>query len=209
MRVLIIGATGGIGEALARQVAGRAEQLWLHGRNAEALRALAWELRAHPIVADLGSEEAVRAMMSQAGPIDRLIYAAGAVARQALREHDEPTWHAVWTANFEGARRVLRFAQWQPRARALFLGVYPDYVRVPGLGAYATSKAALEELLGVARKEWRAEGIRFILARLPAVRTPLWNPLGSPPRNALEPDAIAARLWELLEQEDVPDVISL
>lgn len=209
MRILIIGATGGIGEASARLFSGHATELWIHGRSIEALQPLAWELRARPVVADLGSKEAVRAMMESAGPLDGLLYAAGAVVRQPLRQTEDSAWRAVWDANFDGARHVLQYARWNPGARALFLGVYPDYVRIPGFGAYAASKAALEALLEIARRELRAEGLRLLLVRLPAVRTRLWTPIGSPPRNALEPSAVAQRLLELLLNPPADDVIPL
>lgn len=55
MKTLIIGATGGIGSSLARLLQGRAE-LWLTGRRAEALAALARETGGRAVPLDLESE---------------------------------------------------------------------------------------------------------------------------------------------------------
>jgi cyclic-di-GMP-binding biofilm dispersal mediator protein len=78
MEIVIFGATGGIGRALAQALQGRG-RLWLTGRNEAALFELAETLGAEAEAMDLSDETAVQAFLAEIGPVDRLFYAAGAV----------------------------------------------------------------------------------------------------------------------------------
>ncbi len=208
MRVLILGGTGGIGQALARALRGQGE-LHLAGRRREALLALAAEVggRAYPL--ELGDELEVQALLEEVGPLDLLIYAAGAVVRKPLRELPRSEWEEVFTANLTGAYLVLKHARFRPGARAGFLGAYPDYVAHPGFAAYAAVKAGLEALLKVAAKELRREGVHLVLFRLPAVATGLWTPLGGPPKGALSPEGAVRRILEALKAEPPPALVEV
>jgi NADP-dependent 3-hydroxy acid dehydrogenase YdfG len=90
MKALVIGATGGIGSAIARLLASRATTLWLSGRNTEKLAELARQLNAHAFPAELNDEEQVRQLMMTVGALDLLVYAAGAIVRVNLREMSSP-----------------------------------------------------------------------------------------------------------------------
>jgi len=71
--VLLTGATGGIGEAIARALAARGASLVLTGRRTDVLESLARELAARTIVADLADRDAPAALAAEAGPIDILV----------------------------------------------------------------------------------------------------------------------------------------
>jgi short-subunit dehydrogenase len=75
-RVLITGASGGIGHAIARAFAAQKSQLVLTGRRAEVLEPLSRGLDAEMIVADLGNRDDVERLVSEAGQVD--IYVANA-----------------------------------------------------------------------------------------------------------------------------------
>jgi len=86
---LLTGATGGLGRAIAKTLAGRGAQLTLSGRKAEALEALAAELpgdghRALP--ADLGELGAAEKLAAGAGPVDVLVANAGLPGSGRLQE---------------------------------------------------------------------------------------------------------------------------
>ena len=170
-----------MGSALASQLLG--EELWLSGRNQARLESLAASLGAQIYPA-----AEVAALAQAVSLIDLLIYAAGAVERALIKEPSRD----LFAANFWGAYFLLRHLRWNPGGRALFLGAYPRYIAYPGFGLYAASKAALEGLLEVARKELK--DVSFCLVRLPAVRTPLWAPLGGAPRGALSPEEAAQKI---------------
>jgi short-subunit dehydrogenase len=76
-RTLLTGASGGLGEAIARALADKGAQLVLSGRRAEQLEALAGELGAETIVCDLADRSEVERLAAEAGAVDVLVANAG------------------------------------------------------------------------------------------------------------------------------------
>jgi NAD(P)-dependent dehydrogenase (short-subunit alcohol dehydrogenase family) len=170
---------------------------------------LARELGALAVPTELGSALEVQALAEEVGPLDLMIYAAGAVSKASLREQEVGDLERLITANLGGLALLLKYLRFNPNARVVVLGVYPEFVSVPGLSAYTASKLGAEGLLNVARKEFRREGVRFCLVRLPAVATGLWAPLGGAPKSALSPDLVATRIMEEALREPMPEVVEI
>lgn len=112
--VLLTGATGGLGRAIARAVADRGATLALSARKAEALERLAAELPGEghrTLAADLAEDGAAERLAAEAGEVDVLVANAGLPA-------------AGWLADFseEQLKRALRVNLEAPMlmARALF-----------------------------------------------------------------------------------------
>jgi NADP-dependent 3-hydroxy acid dehydrogenase YdfG len=122
MKALVIGATGGIGSAIARLLASRATTLWLSGRNTEKLAELARQLNAHAFPAELSDEEQVRQLMMTVGALDLLVYAAGAVVRVNLREMSLAEWE-------RGDGGELDRSVFRPQARSMELARSSDFPR--------------------------------------------------------------------------------
>ena len=77
-RVLLTGATGGLGRAIAKALDARGAHLLLTGRKQEALEGLAAELRsAEALAADLANRDDVEALPGRAGQVDILVHNAG------------------------------------------------------------------------------------------------------------------------------------
>ncbi|MEZ0322108.1 MAG: SDR family NAD(P)-dependent oxidoreductase [Thermus sp.] len=207
MRALILGATGGLGRALAQALKGN--ELLLSARRAGALRTLAEEVGGKPLPTDLTDELEVRALMEEAGPLDLLLHAVGLAAKAPLRALGREALEGMMAAHLLTAHLVLKHARFRPEARAVFFGAYPNYVQVPGFAAYAAAKAALEGYLGAARKELGREGVYVVVVRLPAVATPLWEPLGGPPRGALFPEEAARRVLSEVLAEPPPETLEV
>ncbi|MGC8904276.1 SDR family NAD(P)-dependent oxidoreductase [Thermus sp.] len=207
MRVLIAGATGGLGGAFARALKGH--DLLLVGRRAQALGDLAREVGGKALPADLTDELEVRALLEEAGPLDLLLHAVGWAARARVREVGRDLLEGMLAAHFLTAALLLKHARWQRGARGVFFGAYPAYVRVPGFAAYAAAKGALEAYLEAARKELAREGVRLVLVRLPAVATGLWTPLGGPPKEALSPEEAARKVLEGVLEEPPPELLEV
>jgi uncharacterized protein len=74
---LVTGATGGLGQAIARGLAARGARLVLTGRRIEALEPLAAELGGRALPCDLGDRAALEALVAEAGPVDGLVANAG------------------------------------------------------------------------------------------------------------------------------------
>lgn len=87
--VLLTGATGGLGRAIGRALAGRGAKLTLSGRKAEALEALAAELPGdgHRVLpADLGELGAAEKLAAEAGAVHVLVANAGLPGSGRLQE---------------------------------------------------------------------------------------------------------------------------
>jgi len=113
-RVLITGATGGIGRALARGFANERCELVLLGRSLEllsALRAEIIEFSNVPVAVqaiDLALPGAAQAMADKFSTTDILINNAGAIRRGNLLEVDESTWRASWDLKVFGYINMTR-----------------------------------------------------------------------------------------------------
>jgi short-subunit dehydrogenase len=84
--VLITGATGGIGQAIARAFAARSAQLVLTGRRADVLEPLAHELAGRAIACDLAQAVEVERLVAEAGDVDVLVANAALPASGVFTE---------------------------------------------------------------------------------------------------------------------------
>ena len=113
-RVLITGATGGIGRALARGFAVEGCELVLLGRSPVLLSELREEIVAISSVAvatraiDLAEPGAAETLAGEFRQIDILINNAGAIRRGDLLAVDEKTWRAAWDLKVFGYINMTR-----------------------------------------------------------------------------------------------------
>lgn len=85
---LVTGASGGLGQAIARDLAGRGAKLVLTARRTAAIEALAEELGAKAVTADLTDRADVDRLGKQCGDIDLLVANAGTGSDLSLAEVD-------------------------------------------------------------------------------------------------------------------------
>jgi short-subunit dehydrogenase len=88
-RVLLTGASGGIGHAIARAFSARGAELILTGRRAEALGTLADELSGQAIVCDLADRQDVERLLAEVGQVDILVANAAHPATGLLTDLDQ------------------------------------------------------------------------------------------------------------------------
>ena len=166
---LITGATGYLGRALARGFGAAGARLFLTGRNEEALAALARELPAQTLAAELTEENAstslVNRVVEEAGRIDTLVINAGTLADGLVAGLTDDDLARVYDLNLWAAFRMLRAA-----LKSMILNRSGSIVVVsstaaqrPGVGqsAYASSKAALETFVRTTARETAMRGIRI------------------------------------------------
>lgn len=198
---VIIGATGAIGGATAEALAD-AYELTLVGRDAARLRERRAALDARALATDVGDELEVAALFRDLPPIDVLVYAAGAVRPEPLTELQGEHLREVMDANFTGVALVLKHAlpKCADDARVFVIGARPELVTFRSFAGYAAAKAAVAALLQVAALEARSR-VAFTLVLPKAVRSAFWEPVGAPPKGALEPAEVATAIREALARE--------
>jgi 3-oxoacyl-[acyl-carrier protein] reductase len=152
-RALITGASGGIGEAIARALHGQGATVALSGRRREALDALAAALgsRAHTLAADLSDAKATDALIADAtkvmGGLDILVNNAGLTRDQLAMRMSDADWAQVIEVNLTSAFRLARAAlrgmlraRW---GRIVNITSVVGHTGNPGQANYAASKAGL------------------------------------------------------------------
>jgi NAD(P)-dependent dehydrogenase (short-subunit alcohol dehydrogenase family) len=161
-RVLVVGATSGIGRTVAVALAKQGATVAAAGRRREVLEDVRTQLGQHglAVACDVRSaadcEDVVQSCIDAFGGLDAFIYAAGVSRLALLSQADASLWGEVLETNVIGASLVCRAALPHLRTsggRAVFLGSSSVGRPFPGLSAYAASKAALDELV----RGWRAE----------------------------------------------------
>lgn len=150
---LVTGATGGIGEAIARTLHKAGAVVAISGRNTDKLNALAADLgdRVHVIAADLSGEGAADKLVADSiaamGKIDVLINNAGLTRDNlAMRLKDED-WQSVLDVNltvpFQLARACLKGMMKARHGRIVNVASIVGVTGNPGQTNYAASKAGM------------------------------------------------------------------
>lgn len=111
-RVVVIGATGAIGSAIARRVAARGQGLHLVGRDPAQLGALATELGATHAAADALDDAGLAAAVRAAGTeIAGLAYCVGSIVMKPLKRATADDFVSTFRLNAVGAALAVAAAQ--------------------------------------------------------------------------------------------------
>ena len=156
----IIGASEGLGRALAQALSRKGAHLILSARNVDRLSEFCAMLpNARAVPFDVTDLDAVRRAVAEAGPVDGLVYNAGAYEPMRAEDWDTEAVLAMTDVNYTGALRVL--GETVPaflragRGDITLIGSLSGYRGLPAAVGYGASKAALVSL---------AETLRFDLA---------------------------------------------
>ncbi|MBB5688620.1 SDR family oxidoreductase [Roseomonas alkaliterrae] len=211
-RILVTGASLGIGRAIAAAAAASGAEVILSARRREGLEALAQEIaaaggRARVLPFDAADPRAIRAAFALAGPLDGLVNNAGSVTREPFLEASEAELDRVLTLNVKGATLVAQEAA-RAMARAGSGGSIVNIASVAGLvGArnrsfYAATKHAVMGLTRSMALELGPLGIRVNAVCPGLVNTPLAAELMA---DAAFVAATRARipLGRIMEPEDI------
>lgn len=179
--IWLVGASAGIGAALAAQLAAAGAMLTLSARSETALNALAQSIggaRVLPLdVTDAKSITAAWQVLEASGLPDMVIYNAGAYEPLAATQFDLKKIEQMVDVNFHGALRVLSHVIPAFVARnaghIVLVGSVAGYRGLPGAMGYGASKAALIHLAENLRADFAATNIRVTIINPGFVKTQL------------------------------------
>jgi NAD(P)-dependent dehydrogenase (short-subunit alcohol dehydrogenase family) len=196
-RILVVGASSGVGAATARMAAARGARVAIAARRAETLA----EMASGPVTmvavpGDVRDEVSARAIVERAsaalGGLDAVVYAVGVSPLIPLTQATAADWHEVLASNLVGAAIVSAAAAPHLLAsggRLVLLSSKSVRRPFPDLTLYATSKLALDGLIRCLPGEF--PGLRV-------TRVLVGNTEGTDFTSSWDGDALGAALerWE-------------
>ena len=219
MKVAFLGATKGMGRALARLMAERGDGLFLLGREVPDLERSARDLEARapssgaPIptvgtaACDLEKPEtfapALAAAEAALGGLDAVVVTAGAFATQDALEGDPALTQRVLTVDFAHTVLFCEEARRRLMARGggtlcAFSSVAGDRGRKPVV-LYGAAKAGLSHYLEGLDHRFHAQGLRVVCVKPGFVRTSMTEGLPAPPF-AGEPEGVARAVLRAIDR---------
>jgi 3-oxoacyl-[acyl-carrier protein] reductase len=183
-RILITGASRGIGRAIAEELAAPDVTLLLHGRDTVALAETCKAIGSNcagvvKLIHDLATEKGVAALISQVGsqPLDVLINNAGIAVVKPFREITPDEWRQTLGVNVTAPFLLMqRFAgQMPPGSSIVNVLSIAAKTGFASWSAYCMSKFALEGLSQSIREELREHRIRIINIYPAATNTEIWD----------------------------------
>jgi short-subunit dehydrogenase len=162
--VLLTGASGGLGQAIARELHARGAALRLVGRRHDLLDGLASELeRARPLVADLSDAVAVAQLADQVGEADILVANAGIPAAGRLESFTPQEIDRTLDVNLRSgivlARALLPGMIERRRGHLLFMSSIAGKTTVPGDCLYHATKYGLRGFAAGLREDLHRSGV--------------------------------------------------
>jgi decaprenylphospho-beta-D-erythro-pentofuranosid-2-ulose 2-reductase len=195
-RAIVVGASSGMGEAVARRLAGDGCRVALVARRADELARVAREIDAaagqprasahvHDVRQTAETPALFQAVCRELGGLDLIVYAAGVMPRVAADEYDFDKDRAMIEVNVLGAISWLNEAaqRFAAAGEGTIVGVSSvagDRGR-RGQPAYCASKAALDTYLESLRNRLRRRGVKVVTVKPGPVETPMTRGLGRLP----------------------------
>ena len=210
-RVLVTGATGGIGDAIARALHARGAHVLVSGRRQEALDEIAGRLgeRSEVLVADLADHDAPTRLAEAAGAVDVLVANAALPASGRVEDfsHDEidRALDVNLRAPIQLTRALLPGMLARGRGHVVFVSSLSGKAASPRSGIYSATKFGLRGFAAGLREDVEPKGIGvtvvfpgFVsdagLFAESGVRLPLWV-------GTRTPEQVAAAVVRGIEHE--------
>ena len=162
-RVLLTGATGGLGRAVAEALHERGARLILTGRRVERLESLAERTGARVLADDLADPGAVERIVAAAGPVDVLIANAAVPAGGNIFEHSVADIDAALAVNLRAPMALARILATAMVANGgghiVFMSSLAGKAASPGGSVYSATKFGLRGFALGLREDLAPHGV--------------------------------------------------
>lgn len=211
---LILGAAGGIGSALCRQLTDTGSHLALAGRDSARLEALAQSVggSTHPLDATCAEEvqEAADQALERHGRLDGVVNCVGSILLKPIHRTSPEEWRATLAANLDTAFAAVRAganAMRKTGGSIVLLSSAAAQTGLPNHEAVAAAKAGVIGLALSAAASYAPRGIRVNVVSPGLVRTPLSEHL-TKNRTSEQASLAMHPLGRLGEPEDIARAIA-
>ena len=177
----LIGASEGLGRALAKIMADEGVDLILSARSESRLQEVADELSrpARIVGVDVSDSESVRAAAASIGPIDGVVFLAGVYWPMAATEWNADDAETMMDVNLMGAMRVLGATVPDMVKRnaghIVLTGSLSGFRGLPGAIGYSASKAGIMSLAETMKSDLKSTSVEVQLVNPGFIRTRLTN----------------------------------
>jgi short-subunit dehydrogenase len=221
--VLLTGATGDIGRRLATHLSDAAARLTLVARSTQPLEALAADLGAHAVPADLTDGDTLRSLIRDVeqahGPVDVLVNNAGTESAGHLTDLTADDLENIVALNLlapvELCRQVLPGMTARGRGHLVNISSLAGVATFPGLATYGATKAGLTHFTSGLRADLRGGPIGTLAVEIGPVSSQMMSRIASHPPTAaafdrvlrtraltmLDPDAVAGAVVAAVEDD--------
>jgi short-subunit dehydrogenase len=207
--VLLTGATGGLGGAIARDLSRAGAQLVLSGRRTEVLDPLASELGARMVTADLTVPSDVDRLVEEAGAIDILIANAALPGTGRLLDLSTDEIDRVLEVNLRApimlTRAIAPAMARRGGGQIVLISSLAGKAATPGTSMYNSSKFGLRGFALAMRQELRGAGIGVSLISPGFIsEAGMFADAGvklPPGMGTVSPDRVARRVRRAIERD--------
>lgn len=214
---LVTGASSGIGEATAQQLAQAGYQVYGTSRRGGTAKDGSYSMLSLDVNSDASVEAAVQQLIQREGRIDLLVNNAGfGVAPAAAEESSLDQARAIFDTNFFGivrmTRTVVPHMRQQGSGRIINIGSVLGFLPMPYMALYSATKHAVAAYSEALDHELRTLGIRVSVVEPAYINSPF-------DANQMQADAplgiyraigegIEKRVKEVLLTADGPEVVA-
>jgi short-subunit dehydrogenase len=160
---LVTGATGGIGQAIARTLAARDVAVTVTGRRVDVLETLASEISGRAIACDLSHRDDVDRLVQEAGHVDLLVANAALPGAAELTDLTQEQIDGMLEVNLRApialARALVPPMVSRRRGHLVFISSLNSKAATPATSVYAAAKFGLRGFALCLREDLRAHGV--------------------------------------------------
>lgn len=206
-RYWIVGASAGLGAAVAKQLSSRVGEVILSARSEDDLNEVASECsgKATVVTMDISDDDSVAAAAEQVGQVDGIVFLAGVYWAFAAQDWEADHAVKMLDINLTGAVRVLGHVipgmAERDSGHIVLTGSLSGYRGLPGTIGYSSSKAGIMHLAECLHSDFRKSGVEVQLVNPGYIKTRLTEKNDFTMPQIMEPEDAAREFIEHMHSD--------